>query len=262
LSDDALDRDRLESAIREAGIDLGLPLLLLTETGSTNDVAATEALRGAAHGTLVLAERQTAGRGRLGRRWFSPSGQNLYLSLVLRPRVPIDRLATITLAIGLAVADAVSSFVERSLVQVKWPNDVLIARRKAVGILVESCMSGAALRHVIAGIGIDVLQTSFDPEIASIATSIAQHSSVPPGRTAVLVASLRALSTRLHQFERDGIEGMLEDLRRRDATLGVRVRCMHGEGKGEGIEADGTLQVRLDDGTRVSVRVGDVDLLG
>jgi BirA family transcriptional regulator, biotin operon repressor / biotin---[acetyl-CoA-carboxylase] ligase len=259
---DVLDRDRIESAIRGAGIDLGVPLLLLQETGSTNDVAATEALRGAAHGTLVIAERQTAGRGRLGRRWLSPAGQNLTFSLVLRPRVPIEQLATITLAIGLAVADAVSDFVQGVPVQVKWPNDVLIAHRKAVGILVESCLSGAALRHVIAGIGIDVLQTSFDPAIASIATSIAQHCTAPPARTSVLVAALRALSARLQQFERDGVGAMLEDLRRRDATLGARVRCMHGEGTGQGIEADGTLRVRLDDGTSAIVSVGDVELLG
>jgi BirA family biotin operon repressor/biotin-[acetyl-CoA-carboxylase] ligase len=262
VSGDVLDPARLEQELRARGLSLGLPLSVLEQTGSTNDVAATEAMRGAAHGALVLAEQQTAGRGRLGRKWFSPRGQNLYMSLVLRPQAPPERLATITLAIGLAVAEAVAVFVPEAEVQVKWPNDVLIARRKAVGILVEASMCGAEVRHVIAGIGIDVLQTEFDPEIAEIATSIARHASQPVERSSVLLEVLAQLSRRMEQFERAGIEPMLPELHRRDACLGQRVRCVHGVGRGAGIQADGTLRVELDSGEAALVRAGDVELLG
>jgi BirA family transcriptional regulator, biotin operon repressor / biotin---[acetyl-CoA-carboxylase] ligase len=259
--DDVLVAARIEQEIRQRALPLGLPLVLLEQTGSTNDVAAAEANRGVATGALVLADHQTAGRGRLGRTWFSPPRQNLYLSLVLRPQVPIESVATITLALGLGVAEAVHHFVPDAPVEVKWPNDVLLARRKAVGILVEASLSGGKLRHVIAGIGIDVLQTEFDPEIAQLATSIAVHAKQPPDRTSVLVEVLERLARRLEQFEREGIAGMLEELRARDATLGRRVRTVHGEGQGAGIEPEGTLRVKLDRGESVSVRAGDVDIL-
>ncbi|MBI5535318.1 MAG: biotin--[acetyl-CoA-carboxylase] ligase [Deltaproteobacteria bacterium] len=263
MSDDSdvLVRERIEAELRARGIRLGLPLVLVDETGSTNDLASEEAMKDIAHGALILADRQTRGRGRLGRKWFSPGGQNLYMSLVLRPQVPVERLAAITLVIGLGVAEGIAGFVPGVEVGLKWPNDVLIARRKAVGILVEASMSGALVRHVIAGIGVDVLQRSFDPEIASIATSIALHAAQPPDRTTVLVEVLGHLQRRLEQFEREGIDAMLEDLRARDATRGHRVRCVAGEGTGAGIAQDGALRVQLAQGELVTVRAGDVHLL-
>jgi len=254
-----LDKARLEEAIAAAGLPLGLPLELLEQTGSTNDIAAMRASAGAPHGALILAEQQSCGRGRLGRKWFSPAGQNLYMSLVLRPAVPAERLATITLAIGLAVAEGVEPFVPGVPVQVKWPNDVHIAHKKAVGILVEASTSGAGTFQLVAGIGINVLQTSFDPEIADIATSIALHGPAPE-RAAVLICVLERLSDRLRQFESAGIGVMLPGLRGRDATFGRRVKCVAGEGIGEGIEEDGTLRVRLATGESLRVQAGDVDL--
>lgn len=181
------------------------------------------------------------------------------MSLILRPTVPAERLASITLAIGLAVAEGVEPFVPAVPVQVKWPNDVHIAHKKAVGILVEASTSGAGTFQLVAGIGINVLQTSFDPEIADIATSIALHGPAPD-RTAVLVSVLGRLSHRIQEFESAGIGAMLEGLRGRDATLGHRVKCGAGEGVGEGIEEDGTLRVRLGTGESVRVQAGDVDL--
>ena len=261
-SADVLERERIEQEIRARGLTLGLPLLLLEQAGSTNDIAATEAMRGIAHGALVLADRQTAGRGRLGRKWFSPAGENLYMSLVLRPRVAVERLAPITLAIGLAIAEAVAPFVPGVQVAVKWPNDVLIARRKACGILVEASMCGFELRHLVAGIGIDVLQTAFDPEIAPIATSIGMHAPVRVDRTSVLLQVLEGLARRLAQFERAGLGAMMEELRARDATLGRPLKCVQGLGRGDGIEADGALGVQLDSGERVLVRAGEVELMG
>lgn len=258
-SQSLLDKVRLQEAIAASGSSLGLPLELLEQTGSTNDIAAMRATAGAAHGTLILAEQQSSGRGRLGRKWFSPAGQNLYMSLILRPVVPAERLASITLAIGLAVAEGVEPFVSGVPVQVKWPNDVHIAHKKAVGILVEASTSGVGTFQLVAGIGINVLQTSFDPEIADIATSIALHGPAPD-RVAVLVCVLGRLSQRIREFEREGIHAMLAELRARDATLGRRVKCVAGEGTGEGIEEDGTLRVRLGTGELVRVQAGDVDL--
>jgi len=256
----SIDARRLRDAIAAAGLRLGTPLTWIERTESTNDVAAREAASGAPHGATFLAEQQTGGRGRLGRKWFSPPGQNLYLSIVLRPDVPAERLPCITLAIGLAVAEAITPFVPGIPVEVKWPNDVLIARRKAVGILVEASTTGAGAMTLVAGIGINVLQTAFDPEIEGIATSIAAHGPRPE-RAQVLLAVLERLSVRLEQFERDGLSGMLGELRARDATLGRRVRCASGEGLGAGIFDDGALRVQTAAGEMIRVQAGEVEIL-
>jgi len=258
--DPAIDARGLREAIAAAGLRLGSPLTWIERTESTNNVAAREAACGAPHGATFLADQQTGGRGRFGRKWFSPPGQNLYLSIVLRPDAPPERLPCITLAIGLAVAEAITPFVPGTPVEVKWPNDVLIARRKAVGILVEASTTGAGAMTLVAGIGINVLQTAFDPEIEGIATSIAAHGS-SPDRAEVFLAVLRRLSMRLDQFERDGLSGMLAELRARDATLGRRVRCASGEGTGAGISDDGTLRVQMAAGEVIRVQAGEVEIL-
>ena len=131
---------------------------------------------------------------------------------------------------------------------------------KAVGILVEASTTGAGAMTLVAGIGINVLQTAFDPEIEGIATSIAAHGPRPE-RAQVLLAVLERLSVRLEQFERDGLSGMLGELRARDATLGRRVRCASGEGLGAGIFDDGALRVQTAAGEMIRVQAGEVEIL-
>ena len=138
-------------------------VLWYSEVGSTNDIAGAFAEQAAEQGLVVLADRQTAGRGRLGRSWASPSGAGIYVSVVLRPSAAAARLVTI--AAGVAVTDGIASATGLST-HVKWPNDVHVSGCKLAGILAEGAAS-----HVVLGIGINVQPAAYPPDVAQRATS-------------------------------------------------------------------------------------------
>jgi BirA family biotin operon repressor/biotin-[acetyl-CoA-carboxylase] ligase len=150
---------------------LGANLLLFDSLPSTNDLAHQMAESGAEEGTTIVAREQTAGRGRQGRRWLSPAGQGLYLSLILRPRIKAADAARLTLSSAIAVAE---TLLEQFAIKpdIKWPNDILVRGRKICGILVECATEGESLQYAIVGIGINVAQRHFPDEIAAIATSV------------------------------------------------------------------------------------------
>jgi BirA family biotin operon repressor/biotin-[acetyl-CoA-carboxylase] ligase len=140
----------------------------VAECASTNDEAAAWARAGAPEGAVVIADAQTRGRGRMGRVWHSPPGAALYFSTVLRPKLPLQKLPPLTLAVGVAVAEAVASFGREP--RLKWPNDLLLDGKKVAGILTESATQGGRLEHVIVGIGVNLQVTEFPPGLN--ATSI------------------------------------------------------------------------------------------
>ena len=210
--------------------------------GSTNDRARELAEQGAAHGTLVTAGEQTAGRGRQGRSWATPAGTAIAASLVL---TEFDDL--LPLRAGLAVADVAG---EGALV--KWPNDVWIDGRKIAGILAES---RSEPRWAVLGIGVNVAVDvdALPPDAAAVAGSLGKSAEdVEP----TLSALLSALETRLAQ-DRDGA---LNDLRRRDALRGEPVRWQDGEGTGAGIDDSGALLVTLPNGGQTTLSAGEVTL--
>ena len=210
--------------------------------GSTNDRARELAEQGAAHGTLVTAGEQTAGRGRQGRSWATPPGTAIAASLVL---TEFDDL--LPLRAGLAVADVAG---EGALV--KWPNDVWIDGRKIAGILAES---RSEPRWAVLGIGVNVAVDvdALPPDAAAVAGSLGKSAEdVEP----TLSALLSALETRLAQ-DRDGA---LNDLRRRDALRGEPVRWQDGEGTGAGIDDSGALLVTLPNGGQTTLSAGEVTL--
>ncbi len=172
------------------------------ETGSTNDVAATLAERGAPEGTVVVASAQTAGRGRFGRTWFSPPGAGLYVSVVCRNPAAAPLL---TLAGGVAVADGIRAATGLP-VQIKWPNDVIVhsgsppRRRKLAGILAEASSGGDGLHHVILGFGINLRPAAYPPALASTATSIETELGRAPDAGAVLAETLAALAGRVGEL--------------------------------------------------------------
>jgi BirA family biotin operon repressor/biotin-[acetyl-CoA-carboxylase] ligase len=164
---------------------LGAERVTLESCGSTNDVALVHAKAGAAHGTIVTADTQTAGRGRLGRTWASPPDANLYLSIIVRSPRSLAELAPLTLAIGIGVVDAVrAEGVDGAL---KWPNDVFAGGRKLAGVLCEVAGDGC----VVAGIGVNV--NDVPPEVAATATSIADERSGRIDRAAFTERLLLAL---------------------------------------------------------------------
>lgn len=238
---------------------LGRVLVYLPSTGSTMDVARERARAGAADGLVVVAEEQTAGRGRLGRAWVAPPGVNLYLSIVLRPDpATLKRLG---IAAPLAVADAVAE-VSGLAVVFKWPNDVLLGARKLCGILIESGFAGDTPTHAVCGIGLNVnLDVEAYPAIAGIATSIARELGRPVSRELTLAALLNAFERR---YDCTDAESLRLAWRARLETLGRVVDVTsagHTEhGIAEDVDADGALLLRRADGTIVTLPAGEVTL--
>ncbi|MDO8615713.1 MAG: biotin--[acetyl-CoA-carboxylase] ligase [Dehalococcoidia bacterium] len=236
---------------------LGRRLIYLTSTGSTQDVARGEAERDAAPGTAVIAEEQTAGRGRFGRSWVSPAGQNLYLTLLLRP--PLERLRPLSIVAPLAVALAIED--ETGLrPQIKWPNDVVMVGRKLSGVLIESELAGRKVRYSLVGIGVNV---NFDieesSEIAGIATSVKREL----GRAVPREALLASLLNRFEALYDDPAPAFAQ-WRARLETLGrritVRFRDQAYEGVAEDVDANGNLILRRPDGTALTIEAGEVTL--
>jgi BirA family transcriptional regulator, biotin operon repressor / biotin---[acetyl-CoA-carboxylase] ligase len=246
----------------------GRALHVLQEVASTNTQAAALAQDDAPHGTVIVAESQTAGRGRLGRHWHSPSGKNLYCSILLRSLPTREQqplwLPWIPLIAALAASRAVQ-VVANLKVSVKWPNDVLIGNRKLGGILCESSGVGTAHATVIVGIGlnVNVHRDEFPVELREIATSLAIETHQLFDRAALLAALLAELETRCESFLAGNHGDIHKEYMLRCSTIGrrVRIELAHGEpmdGTAESIQADGSLRIVRNDRTTVDIRAGDV----
>ena len=221
-----------------------------TQTASTNDDARALAASGAPHGTAVVADRQTSGRGRAGRTFASPEG-GLYLSVVLRPTAPPHHWAVLPLLAGAAAA---STLRERGFpVETKWPNDLLMCGRKLGGILVESRM--APDPYAIVGVGANV-RTS--PPDVPYTTCLAEHGVAPDVRA--LAEDVRlAIVARVARLDVDGPRGVLSEVRALCGTLGRRIVWEKGDGVAVDVAEDGALLVDMG-GAVVRVVAGDVRL--
>lgn len=253
-SHDVPDDVRIEMArVRARAGAVGRRLHWLATTGSTNDVAAHLAELGAEEGTTVVAEHQTVGRGRQGRTWFSPPGAGLYVSVVLRPAGELTRrnpAALLTLASGVAVAEAVRA-VTGLPAAIKWPNDILIDRRKLAGILAEAAASGGNLHHVVLGVGVNLQTTAYPAELASRATSIEAETSRPADRARTLAEMLAAIGERYADLQAGRFDAILGAWRRLAWALGaalVEWDSPQGviRGRAEDIDEDGALLVRVE----------------
>lgn len=254
----ALQTDRLEAELDRTAATVGRPLTVLGATGSTNDDARRGARDGAVSGAAWVADQQTGGRGRQGRTWHSPPGENVYLSLLLRLRLAPEALAPLSLVAGLAVADAVERHLDPGRAKIKWPNDLLVDGRKLAGILVETTLRGEEAVVVI-GVGINVLTLDFGPgPYRRPPTSLALEGA-RPSRESVAADLLAALGRRLNTYGRDGwSEALAHDLEVRDALRGDRVRLDDGrEGRADGFGPDGALRLVTPEGT-IDVRSGEV----
>ncbi len=235
--------------------------------GSTNDKAKELAAGGAEEGTLVIADAQTAGRGRLDRNWFSPPGLGLYMSFVLRPGVAPDRSAGSLMAVSLAAAEAVEELGIQGVVGIKWPNDLVAEHRKVAGVLSEIGVSGGKVDWCVVGIGINVNHTlaDFPVELRDKATSLRELCHRRIDRLDLMKSLIAGVSRWNGRFTRDGLEPLIAQWRRRSAILGKRVRVeTSGEvvvGTAVGLEPDGALRVKLESGAEEVLHVGDVHLV-
>ena len=255
------DLARASSAIGARGGALGRPLHLLAETTSTNDEAKHAAKAGAPHGATWVAETQRAGRGRQGRAWVAPHGEALLFSVLLRLSCAPARLPPLALVAGLAARDAIARALPGVDVRLKWPNDVVVGTHKIAGVLVEATLSGAKVDAVIVGIGINVHTRAFPEELAGNATSLALLGAREPDRAELLADTLATLDRDVHLAADRGLGLLHARLAAVDALRGVRVRGEVGEGTAEGIDLEGRLLVRGDDGVVMRWGAGEVHLL-
>lgn len=241
---------------------LGRTIFAYPTIGSTNDEAKRLAAEGAPEGTLVIAEEQTAGRGRLGRRWLAPAGTALLFSLVLRPPLPPDRAAQVTMAVALGAAEAIEA--ETGLpVQLKWPNDLLIRGRKAGGLLTETSVVGDRLEWVVVGLGLNVNLDFTAPGLEALAgqaTSLSLELGLPVDRVRLLQALLLHAEAHLALVYKG--HSLHHATNKRLAYRGepVVVEAPSGRLTGTIVEVDarGWLRLQQADGTMAEIAVGDV----
>lgn len=245
---------------------MGQSIYFYEETDTTNNRARELALEGAPEGTLVVAEKQTAGRGRRGKVWESPLGTGIWMSLVLRPQIMPAEASVLTLLCGLATAEAIEAETGLSA-GIKWPNDILINGKKAVGILTEMDCEMSQVHFVIPGIGINVNTASFPPEIAEIATSLYLECGKTISRRRLVHKVLERLEEHYETFLRTGsFTAMLEDYRKHCITLGKEVHVLGREpffAEALDITPEGELLVRrADNGKEEVVFSGEVSIRG
>ena len=240
-----------------AGFPDPFRLLVRESVESTNDEVRVLAQAGAPDGLVLLAERQTAGRGRRGAAWFSPEGESLAFSILVRPQEPKALWPRLALAAGLAVAEAVESF--KLQAGIKWPNDVWIGQRKVAGILVE-----AGSDFAVVGIGLNVNSTQFPPEVAEIATSLRIEAAQNFASAEVLGEIIRKFAFRRNQIE-NGFDALVSAVQLRCVLTGKRVTLTTASGPKvgsvEGIAAGGELLLRTANGLERLIQADEVRLL-
>jgi len=240
----------------------GRPAYRFETLDTTMREAGERAEQGAPEGAIVTAEQQTAGRGRLGRSWFSQKGAGLYFSLILRPPVRAADSPVLTLAAGLGVARGVG---EACGVQcdLRWPNDVLLNEKKCAGVLVELSAGGDRVRHVIVGVGVNVNHPALPPELAAEATSLRIETGREFVKEAVLDAALEQMQRYYEMFLGRGAAAVIDAFCRRSSyARGKRVEVLQENsrlrGVTAGLDSSGVLLVRLDDGRVTPVWAGGV----
>ena len=235
-------------------------------TDSTNIQAREQAGQGAPEGTLVVAESQSAGRGRKGRSWIAGTGEGLLFSLILRPKMEPSRAALITLMTAVAVAEALIDQTGINA-RIKWPNDILVGRKKLAGILTEMSMELDAVDHVIVGVGLNINTpaAAFHPEIKEIATSVMAETAHEFSRVSLLQAILTRFETLYTTLSTKGPESILTRWKGLSDIMGRRVRVAlmreDIEGWVEDIDPDGVLLIKNDAGESLRILSGDITYL-
>jgi BirA family transcriptional regulator, biotin operon repressor / biotin---[acetyl-CoA-carboxylase] ligase len=253
---------RLRRRLRESGLEWPAEIEHAPLLPSTNDRLKERARAGAAPWTVVLADAQTAGRGRQGRRWVSPPG-NLYMSVLLRPAPPGPRWSVLPLAAGLALAEALAA--EGLEARLKWPNDVMVGDRKIGGILTEATSSTDGLESVVVGIGVNLALRPSDlpADVATAVTCANDELARAVDHIALMAAVLARLTVWYHALAREGPGAVQAAWRTRAVPWwGRTVEAWSGERRLRGIARDldegGALILELEDGTRAALHSGEV----
>ena len=251
---------------RLSGKFIGRPLYYYPEIGSTNDEAFRLGLSGALEGTVVIADSQTKGKGRLQRVWHSPPGSNIYTSIILRPNCKPDQAPQISIAAGVAVAEIINEYCPRH-VQLKWPNDVLLNKKKVCGILAQMKTSSNRIDFVVLGIGINVNigYNQLPPDIRTIATSLAIETGREISRLELIIGLYENMAKWYKQLTERGFGTIKEKWINLAPMIGKKVQVMfHNEvimGKALGLDDDGSLIILTVNNVTVKVSAGDATIL-
>lgn len=254
--------DRLLPYEISSGLDtkfIAKKIYYFQSLASTMETAMQLGLAGAPEGTLVVAETQTRGKGRLGRVWSSPKYKGLYFSLILRPKILPNQAALLTLLAGVAVSEAVRE-VSGESARIKWPNDILLNNKKMGGILTELAAETDEVRFVVVGIGLNV--NNDKKSLVAGATSLKEEKGQSICRLSLLREVLRRFELNYLDFRKKNTGAILEKWRQDSATLGRRIKVychrQHLEGQAQDVDTDGGLLVRDDQGLVRKVMAGDV----
>ena len=267
-SPDVMTKEELSSLINTRWA--GRNILYYDVTDSTNLRIKQAGDEGAPHGTLAVADRQTAGRGRRGRTWESPAGSSIYMSILLRPKIAPNKASMLTLVMALSVAEGIRQCISQPgcpELQIKWPNDVIINGKKVVGILTEMSSQIDYINHVNVGVGINVNMTDFPEEIAQTATSLRIECGHTVKRAPLIAAVMERLEKNYKTFlETEDLSGLLD---RYSALLVNRDRDVQIIGAKEtyrahaiGINNTGELIVRRENGDIEKINAGEVSVRG
>lgn len=262
---DALNRAKIQAGLKTQS--LGQSIHIVTETPSTNTLGMTLAESGDPHGTVILAEHQTAGKGRLGRTWSSSPNKNIYCSVILRDLTLQQHLTWIPLATGLAISEAIQH-VTSLQPSLKWPNDLLIGNKKLGGILCESTSRGKSSNVLIVGFGVNINAEleDFPVVLQATSTSILQESGRPCHRNTLIASMFNHLEKWYDHLALQNIEMVKTTYSGACSTLGMDVHCTLNESKeihghATGIGMDGSLQViPFEQGAKQPIEIRSADV--
>lgn len=241
---------------------IGHRILHYFKTDSTNSVALGLAAKNAAHGTVIVAEEQTAGRGRLGRNWYSERSSGIYASVILRPPLAPSAAAVLTLMAGIAVHQAIQT-VTGLAADIRWPNDVLVNGKKVCGILTEMSAEVDRLHAVVLGVGVNVNHHAMPDELKSLATSLRIEAGKVVSRAHVLIAMLGELQKQYDLLLQDGMSAIIERWSAASSFAEgkqIRVLTQGGEYRATtaGLDNTGALRVRRGDGQQETLIAGEI----
>lgn len=252
----SLLQERLDTRI------LGNKLFVFETIDSTNTCARTLAQAGTEEGAVVLAEFQSEGKGRLGRRWQASAGENLLFSVILRPSIPRSSAGFLTFYASVAVARAIDEACG-SFIECKWPNDLLLEGKKVCGILLENSIEKDLVECSVIGVGLNVNQTDFPGELGTKAVSLRSALGRPVDRIALLAGILRSFERSYDEVRRSSFDGLVTEWVSRCRMFGREVTVSQDgrlvTGTAQGLNDDGGLLLRTPDGPRI-IYAGDISL--
>ena len=244
---------------------IGCPTEIIESVDSTNEEIKRRAKGGAQQGLTIVSDEQTHGRGRIGRAWTSPKGSSVYESILLKPEISPAQAPCITLAAGLAVCRAINEIAEVEA-RIKWPNDVIIGRKKLCGILTEMMIEDNAAAFAVVGVGINVNNSSFPGDTGKKATSLRIEKGRVFSRNQIIIKLAECFEDVYNEFIMSGFDALKEEYIKSCATIGRTVSTQRQgieiSGTAVDIADDGGLVVETADGEKIKVSTGEVTVQG